>query len=760
MLRIWQQDFDEQTKGASFYQVDFAKLHNLYITPEFSFYLQKNIQPDNTYFTECKALVSKNLKRIKKHLGSEIALIDNKHIKKFFDNLMSYFDIEHFYILSIGKSWKTDSSSPNLIHTLQRFIRMITDLHLIYIYSDDKDEDSFNETREMLDQIINLLYDDFFKYSSKFLFESEKNPGNDIPDDFKDIIGAILVFLENFTKYRDHKAYIQTCAPDTDFESSMTSVLTEIPTSRSQMASGRELSTFRHEERGTSSVMLSTIKNSNNYESNLALQAKEILKGSKQLASTRRIEGLKYSKLTGSEFSTTGSLNDSHHLEVHPILSTPSETGSNKAAEYIKNSQNFARLLGDLKQYRELGGLKLIDTTEAFPKVQTNNQKIKSWANPRIKISKRNIESELLNLIDVEEGEEGLTFKLTESYRSLLEQKRMQKEEAERQAKLEQEMLAKIETKNSAEDNGSSDEELEENSSSDENNHWDKKKRKKLRKFRKEKETMLDAIDAPGSLENKLERDPDAATEINNYKFYTTLVEYQKPELEYLERTERIKEIPADILVEEEIFDFDYKVDPPNVRRKLFLEKIYGNLLVIVNDSLGKIQEEEINEKLSEVYVLPEIEGIKNNHTLKASVLQSIKTDLENHRIKQLIKTLSNKESVGYFYRQNIETIQETYTTTRRLNERANMLWGVIRSKMKVLLSLKKSNPNVQWKFNQMRNVRSIKFLYHYDQIIQNNICNYTYSNSQYKQIDCVGQVKRRKEIKLRCQKSKKIIFP
>ena len=81
-------------------------------------------------------------------------------------------------------------------------------------------------------------------------------------------------------------------------------------------------------------------------------------------------------------------------------------------------------------------------------------------------------------------------------------------------------------------------------------------------------------------MENVLEKDLDGVTFINNYKFYSTILEYQKPDIDYLEQTEKIQELPQDLGPYSKLFEYDFKIESQIKRRKKFLENIYGNFFI------------------------------------------------------------------------------------------------------------------------------------------------------------------------------------
>lgn len=408
-----------------------------------------------------------------------------------------------------------------------------------------------------------------------------------------------------------------------------------------------------------------------------------------------------------------------------------------KAAEYIKHSQNFARLLGDLKQYRELTGLKLIDTTEAFPKVIEPEYMTKSLPSTQKYKQKTKVDTTMLAHVDLEENEEDGEMKVIVKmeYQRAVEQKK--KEDRILQ---EKKSLAASSEKRGGEEESIDISELE--SDIDEDGLT-----KKQRILDKKMRNLRSQSSREATLENLMERDPDAGSNINNYKFFTTMLEYEKPGLSYLEKTERIKEMPNKQVLLEQTLEFDFKVESKIIRRKQFLERIYG-----------RYHEEKVVNELKDVYMLPAIANIKNNHSLKEAVLSALKTELENQRIKQMMKAYSNKECLGYFLKIKIENIRSANYRQFELKKRAQQLWSLARSKFKTLLAIKTCNPVSQLKYPQMKNIKTIRFLQTFDQVIQSSLSNFSYMNSRNRIMDCVGPSKRTREVKLYSTKNKLVI--
>jgi hypothetical protein len=142
-MKGWQSTFDNLTRTSSFYETDFTKLYEICINPEFSFYLKREVTSDGGFYGESKGMISKSLKVLQKHFTSEIALVDNKHVKKFFTNLIKYSDIEHLYLLSLPNDFDVDRSRPNIMFSLDRFFRMIKDIHLVLGYADSRLDSAF-----------------------------------------------------------------------------------------------------------------------------------------------------------------------------------------------------------------------------------------------------------------------------------------------------------------------------------------------------------------------------------------------------------------------------------------------------------------------------------------------------------------------------------------------------------------------------------------------------------------------------------------
>lgn len=134
-------------------------------------------------------------------------IIDDDSTKVFLKNLIEYTKIEHFYILSLeGKNSEESPENEFVGMMIQRFVRMIKDIHMMFSFSLKSDQ--LEETKFLMLNIIELFGNSFEKYSIE-LFGQPLANRNELF--YKSALENILTYLKNFATYKDHNQYLETC---------------------------------------------------------------------------------------------------------------------------------------------------------------------------------------------------------------------------------------------------------------------------------------------------------------------------------------------------------------------------------------------------------------------------------------------------------------------------------------------------------------------------------------------------------------------
>lgn len=143
---------------------------------------------------------------------------------------------------------------------------------------------------------------------------------------------------------------------------------------------------------------------------------------------------------------------------------------------------------------------------------------------------------------------------------------------------------------------------------------------------------------------------------------------------------------------------------------------------------------------------------------LKSEIIYETTDRLENKRIRGYLKSETIKESVTYFY--SIVLVENNISKMNlQKSERAKELWSKVRSKFKLLTSMKRCDPLSEIKINQMKSISNFRFLSIFDQSVEKEMVNGYYLNSLNKKMECLYPVRKRNEIKLLSHKKQLMYF-
>jgi len=220
MLFNWPSYYDSSTGTKSFYEADYKELstkcglsfsRNVFMSPP----RIKSSSPPN-FHTEFQIALDFLLKLIKDVLSMRQPPWAPYHkVAKVIDNIVEYAKIESFYLRAVSVDSQNLQSSPSFCFIIQRLVRLTKDIHLLCKYAQKKELPEFTETRRILRELIRSIRKrclKFIEIYSNDVFETSDGAMSNIQELLIAQFLQLVKFLMNFTKYDDHKKYVETSA--------------------------------------------------------------------------------------------------------------------------------------------------------------------------------------------------------------------------------------------------------------------------------------------------------------------------------------------------------------------------------------------------------------------------------------------------------------------------------------------------------------------------------------------------------------------
>ena len=756
MIGGWQGDYDNLTLRKSFYEIDFAKLTNIYVPKEIEFYLEKSINSTGSFKAETKKLLGKSLRLLRKHFLPEVMLLENKHIINFFNNVIKFTQIEHLYLLSTPDAELSVQISPLIFCSVQRFATLVKDAHLMYSFSHQQEGLEFKGIKDLLVHLMDRFKIDFSKLIASYQKSPTKDPSNLV---ILENLLQLNTYLIHFEKIRSHKEYLRACLEEhtQPSQDGMTSV-TDFSPVKSLSKAGERLPT-NFSQKATSIIEEASFEAS----SQASTESNSIRSFMREKKSNMgKASGFGYSRISNP--SLMNSLNSSFSSSSGRVggylselsKSQQDDTGNGGIVNHIKNTDMYAGLLSSLKQNNELRGLKFIHEKPIFSKVE-DEQLTKKESTMKERFFPVKEEDEKINpfhIIEVRElKDREVEVKITEEQkarRRQAEEDRIKEEALKKQNEEKARLHARLEKKKKQmviyeeeEDEKSQDKDSDE----DDFELINRQRQRTLtrRDIRRKKggnnEEIDKSLNETSQYIESLNLSPINKTGSSNaFGFNGGLLrletlEYQRPTIDYLEKMERVYEKPSDY-GEEEIGNYCFNKGSGSTGRREFLTNLFGER---VYDKLYR----ELNDSYSSSAL-----KTGTNQELKVDLLRKMNQNLENKKIKRFAKLTSTQESLFYFFKQRKEILNEEEECDEEARKRAQHYWQIIRNGLQMKKFMKKlSNKEISVSFVNLNNNKVKKFLEYFDRDLEKHIISIKVGNDPKAQSEWVGRLFKKREV-------------
>jgi len=448
---------------------------------------------------------------------------------------------------------------------------------------------------------------------------------------------------------------------------------------------------------------------------------------------------------------------------------TTADTSMSSTVQYMKNTQIYPRLLGDLKQHNELKGLKLIKETHVFSKGEEKDYGKKN-SPLKERFYKTKEEEDNINpfsIIDVHasrDREVEVTINEVQKTKlKVLEEEKLREELLRKKAEEQEKIAAKVakEEKRKLYENAAFKEEDEDlqKEDSDLDMDVDEMVRQRRRTIKRSvagrrkgiTQDNTDQFVIPQQVSQQ-QIGGDSSPLLKSGLLKPEAMDYQKPTIDYLEKTERVFERPSDF-PEEEITEYCFKKVSAVGGRKAFLTKLLGE----------KVYEKVYNE-LNNFYDTSALKTTGNNHDLKPELLSKLTSTLENRKIKNFAKATANRESVYYLLRQKASLAEKEEEVDEEVKARVHELWGKVRTAIQMKGFIKRlSNNEISVSFVNLQNNRIESFLPYFDRNMQEDLKHVKFSayiNNRQKEISCVCRMTKKKENRFKAKAFQGVYIP
>jgi len=779
MIGGWQGDYDSNSLKRSFYEIDWNKLGSLYLSRSSEQFYDQDLSSNGSFKSETKRILGKCVKMLRKYLLPEVMLLSDTHVTSFFNNAIKFTQIEHLYLLSTTDAELSVQTSPLVVCSVRRFVIFILGAHLMYSFAQRQDGEDFKTVKQLM---IHLM--DCFKAEFKGIFASfhrATTKDNLLVDN----LSQLNTYLSHFEHIKDHKEYKKACAEEYCQTSQEAISTSEFSPSKSYKSARIDaMKTVRTEPKAQLETVPSDPANqtfvsgseNKSLRSDLLSESNSIrslLLEKKTMMNQVRSQGLTYSKIkntffdnsmssgVNSSFSSGSNSNSPAKLRYDMPSQysfqqdTTADTSMSSTVQFMKNTHIYPRLLGDLKQHNELKGLKLIKETHVFSKGEEKDYiKKNSPMKERFYLTKE--EEDNINpfsIIDVHSkaDREEVLVTINEVQRAklkALEEERLREELMKKKAEEQEKAAAKIakEERRKQYENAEFKEEDEDLNKEDSDFDEDldeivRQRRRTIKKGAARRRKGLTQESQQFTLQQAHQLG-DSSPALKSSHPYGLLkpeaLDYQKPTIDYLEKTERVFERPSDF-PEEEITEYCYKKVSAAGSRKAFLTKLLGEKVY-----------EKVYQELTGFTESSAIKVTGYNQDLKQELLDKINNNLENRKIKNFAKSAVNRESVYYLLKQRASLVQEEVEVDEELKAKVHELWEKVRTAIQMKGFIKRlSNNEISVSFVNLQNNRIKSFLPYFDRNMQEDLKQVKFGvniNNRKKEISCICRLTKKKE--------------
>lgn len=777
MIGGWQGDYDNNSLKRSFYEIDWNKLGGLYLSRSSEQFFEQDLSSNGSFKSETKRIMGKCVKMLRKYLLPEVMLLSDTHVTNFFNNAIKFTQIEHLYLLSTTDAELSVQTSPLVVCSVRRFVIFILGAHLMYSFAQKQDGEDFKTVKQLM---IHLM--DCFKAEFKGIFASfhrATTKDNLLVDN----LSQLNTYLSYFENIKDHKEYKKACAEEYSQTSQEGISTSEFSPSKSYKSTRFDaMKTVRTEQKIPLETVPSDSANqtfvsgndNKSLRSDLLSESNSIrslLLEKRTMMNQVRSQGLTYSKIKNTFFDnsmSSGGVNSSFssgsnspaklRIDMPSQNSfqqdTTADTSMSSTVQYMKNTHIYPRLLGDLKQHNELKGLKLIKETHVFSKGEEKDS-VKKNSPMKERFYKTKEEEDNINpfsIIDVHSkvGREEVEVTINEVQRAklkALEEERLREELMKKKAEEQERAAAKIakEERRKQYENAEykeEDEELnKEDSDLEDLDEIARQRRRTIKKGAARRKKGLTQDSEQYTLQQAYQGG-DSSPAMKSSNPYGLLkpeaLDYQKPTIDYLEKTERVFERPSDF-PEEEITEYCFKKVSAAGGRKAFLTKLLGEKVY-----------EKVYQELTGFTESSAIKVTGYNQDLKQELLDKINNNLENRKIKNFAKSTVNRESVYYLLKQRASLVQEEVEVDEELKAKVQELWEKVRTAIQMKGFIKRlSNNEISVSFVNLQNNRIKSFLPYFDRNMQEDLKQVKFSvniNNRKKEIACICRLTKKKE--------------
>lgn len=558
--------YDRHTASKSFFDINYRDFIPDLSTRDYDHIINTKLCEDllDDFLNAIKLFFIQSFELISTAYTSEILLCSQKRLVKFMENVLEYVKIERLYLSYLGHPFKTGlPAGGNMIPaSLLRFRCLLQDFRLIYGFSPTKESRDFENAKELI-----CDFSVYFKKKLKQVASSYDSLGSGFEksgcnNEYR-IVLELISLCDGIAKLQDSKSTASSLDSDCSIKSSNETLLasdslvfakTDSPSLKRQMLHSLQIAVKKHQGLQYYPLMEKSLTNPDHTE--VSQYSENCYEDSK----TNKYNPKKYDRKEIKEIKqNTNTKNAASKVRAKEELSVTS----------IFNRRTINRSAQDMSI------LGIPETILNHRTSEAHDAKLDSfpvtYSSDLLQDARGKLQNaELLSLVNFD-FDPNNGWKITTNQQQKLKLKQLA-DELDEQSKLETELTQRLPSKPEGE--------LEENSCSEDEYSYDIEEegdlnlREIMERARGRRHNLNTKFDVEfQEIETGLHVEP---TIINNYPFYeNTLLRYEKPDPEYLTRTEKVFERPT-VDTTNLPEDYAFRQLSPKSSRRQFLASIYG----------------------------------------------------------------------------------------------------------------------------------------------------------------------------------------
>lgn len=226
MLFNWPSYYDSATGTKSIYEVDYKQIAEkcgLSFPKKIPISLPeiKSSSPP-TFHSEFQMTLDSLLKLLKDELSKkERPWVLYPKVAKVIDNILEYVKIEGYYLRAAPAEGPNVHASPSFCFIIQRLVRLTKDLHLLCKYCKDKGQPELNDIRRILRDLIRAMRERCERFTQIYYNGGFEFGDHATSSEVREMLIAqflqLVKLLWNFTKYNDHKIFVEKSSSGMSF---------------------------------------------------------------------------------------------------------------------------------------------------------------------------------------------------------------------------------------------------------------------------------------------------------------------------------------------------------------------------------------------------------------------------------------------------------------------------------------------------------------------------------------------------------------